>query len=68
VTGTSRHDTEREQLARQGFTSPLCTHHPSALHPGYELYAHCPEFPDVYALAGVHDRHVHLDAEYPSLS
>jgi len=32
------------QLARQGFATPLCTDHPSALHPGYELYANCPEF------------------------
>jgi peptide/nickel transport system substrate-binding protein len=27
---------------RQGFASPLCTDHGSALHPGYELYANCP--------------------------
>jgi peptide/nickel transport system substrate-binding protein len=32
------------QLARQGFATPLCTDHPSALHPGYELNANCPEF------------------------
>jgi peptide/nickel transport system substrate-binding protein len=31
-------------VARQGFASPLCTDHPSALHPGYELYANCPVF------------------------
>jgi ABC-type transport system substrate-binding protein/serine/threonine protein kinase len=30
--------------ARQGFATPLCTDHPSALHPGYELNANCPEF------------------------
>jgi peptide/nickel transport system substrate-binding protein len=32
------------QVARQGFATPLCTDHPSALHPGYELYANCPVF------------------------
>jgi peptide/nickel transport system substrate-binding protein len=31
-------------VARQGFATPLCTDHPSAMHPGYELYANCPEF------------------------
>jgi peptide/nickel transport system substrate-binding protein len=31
-------------VARQGFASPLCTDHGSALHPGYELYANCPVF------------------------
>jgi peptide/nickel transport system substrate-binding protein len=33
------------QVARQGFATPLCTDHPSALHPGYSPYdANCPEF------------------------
>jgi peptide/nickel transport system substrate-binding protein len=32
------------QGALQGFASPLCTDHPSAMHPGYELYANCPVF------------------------
>jgi peptide/nickel transport system substrate-binding protein len=35
------------QVARQGFATTLCTDHPSALHPGYELYANyanCPVF------------------------
>jgi len=27
-----------------GFATPLCTDHPSALHPGYEPYALCPPF------------------------
>ena len=31
-------------VARQGFATPLCTDHPSGLHPGYELYANCPVF------------------------
>jgi peptide/nickel transport system substrate-binding protein len=31
-------------VVRQGFATPLCTDHPSALHPGYELYANCPVF------------------------
>jgi ABC-type transport system substrate-binding protein/serine/threonine protein kinase len=29
---------------QQGFASPLCTDHPSALHPGYEPGAGCPIF------------------------
>jgi peptide/nickel transport system substrate-binding protein len=29
---------------RQGFASPLCTDHPSALHPGYQPFVSCPEF------------------------
>jgi len=37
------------QVARQGFATPLCTDHPSALHPGYELYANCPEFDSALA-------------------
>jgi peptide/nickel transport system substrate-binding protein len=37
------------QVARQGFATPLCTDHPSALHPGYELYAGCPVFDPVVA-------------------
>jgi peptide/nickel transport system substrate-binding protein len=34
------------QEARQGFASPLCTDHPSAVHPGYapESLKDCPEF------------------------
>ena len=32
------------QVARQGFATPLCTDHPSALHPGYEPGLSCPEF------------------------
>ena len=32
------------QVARQGFATRLCTDHPSALHPGYEPSAFCPEF------------------------
>jgi peptide/nickel transport system substrate-binding protein len=32
------------QVARQGFATPLCTDHPSALHPGYEPGADCPVF------------------------
>ena len=32
------------QVARQGFATPLCTDHPSALHPGYEPFVSCPEF------------------------
>jgi peptide/nickel transport system substrate-binding protein len=32
------------QQARQGFATPLCTDHGSALHPGYEPYANCPVF------------------------
>jgi peptide/nickel transport system substrate-binding protein len=31
-------------VVRQGFATPLGTDHPSALHPGYELYANCPVF------------------------
>ncbi len=31
-------------VTRQGFASPLCTDHPSALHPGYEPFMSCPEF------------------------
>jgi peptide/nickel transport system substrate-binding protein len=31
-------------LARHGFASPLCTDHPSALHPGYQPDADCPAF------------------------
>jgi peptide/nickel transport system substrate-binding protein len=35
-------------VARQGFGSPLCTDHPSALHPGYEtdsaVFSECPQF------------------------
>jgi peptide/nickel transport system substrate-binding protein len=27
-----------------GLATPLCTDHPSALHPGYEPHAHCPDF------------------------
>jgi peptide/nickel transport system substrate-binding protein len=30
--------------ARQGFASPLCTDHPSAIHPGYQPNAPCPDF------------------------
>jgi len=30
--------------ARHGFASPLCTDHPSALHPGYDPAFRCPEF------------------------
>jgi peptide/nickel transport system substrate-binding protein len=30
--------------ARQGLASPLCTDHPSALHPGYQPTAPCPDF------------------------
>ena len=30
--------------ARQGFASPLCTDHPSAMHPGYQPVAPCPDF------------------------
>src|SRR5712691_895167 len=32
------------QVARQGFATPLCTDHPSAMHPGYEPGPNCPEF------------------------
>lgn len=32
------------QGARQGFASPLCTDHPSAMHPGYQPNAPCPDF------------------------
>ncbi|HEX9131249.1 MAG TPA: ABC transporter substrate-binding protein, partial [Ktedonobacteraceae bacterium] len=32
------------KVARQGFATPQCTDHGSALHPGYELYANCPVF------------------------
>jgi peptide/nickel transport system substrate-binding protein len=32
------------QVARQGFATPLCTDHPSALHPGYEPGLSCVEF------------------------
>jgi len=32
------------QMARQGFASPLCTDHPSAMHPGYQPNAQCPDF------------------------
>jgi peptide/nickel transport system substrate-binding protein len=32
------------QVARQGVAMTLCTDHPSALHPGYELYPNCPVF------------------------
>jgi peptide/nickel transport system substrate-binding protein len=32
------------QGARHGFATPLCTDHPSAVHPGYEAGASCPEF------------------------
>jgi peptide/nickel transport system substrate-binding protein len=32
------------QQARHGFATPLCTDHPSAVHPGYEPGAACPEF------------------------
>jgi len=31
-------------VARQGFATPLCTDHPSAMHPGYEPMADCPVF------------------------
>jgi peptide/nickel transport system substrate-binding protein len=31
-------------VARQGFATPLCTDHPSALHPGYEPGVGCSEF------------------------
>jgi peptide/nickel transport system substrate-binding protein len=31
-------------VARHGFASPLCTDHPSALHPGYQPDAACPLF------------------------
>jgi peptide/nickel transport system substrate-binding protein len=31
-------------VARQGFATPLCIDHGSAVHPGYELYANCPMF------------------------
>ena len=31
-------------VARQGFATPLCIDHGSAMHPGYELYANCPMF------------------------
>src|SRR5712691_11313579 len=30
--------------ARQGFASPLCTDHPSGMHPGYQPNAPCPDF------------------------
>jgi peptide/nickel transport system substrate-binding protein len=29
---------------RHGFASPLCTDHPSAMHPGYEPFVSCPVF------------------------
>jgi peptide/nickel transport system substrate-binding protein len=32
------------QQARHGFATPLCTDHPSALHPGYQPDAPCPPF------------------------
>jgi peptide/nickel transport system substrate-binding protein len=32
------------QQARHGFATPLCTDHPSAMHPGYEPTAFCPPF------------------------
>jgi peptide/nickel transport system substrate-binding protein len=32
------------QQVRYGFTTPLCTDHPSALHPGYQPDAPCPPF------------------------
>jgi ABC-type transport system substrate-binding protein/serine/threonine protein kinase len=32
------------QQARHGFATPLCTDHPSALHPGYQPTAPCPAF------------------------
>ncbi len=32
------------QQARQGFATPLCTDHPSALHPGYDPIPPCPVF------------------------
>jgi ABC-type transport system substrate-binding protein/serine/threonine protein kinase len=32
------------QEARHGFATPLCTDHPSAVHPGYDTSASCPEF------------------------
>jgi peptide/nickel transport system substrate-binding protein len=31
-------------VARQGFASPLCTDHPSGMHPGYQPNAPCPVF------------------------
>ncbi len=31
-------------VARHSFASPLCTDHPSALHPGYDPAANCPVF------------------------
>jgi peptide/nickel transport system substrate-binding protein len=32
------------EMALHGFALPLCTDHPTAMHPGYEPYADCPNF------------------------
>src|SRR5205814_564179 len=44
------------QVALHGFARPLCTDHPSAMHPGYQPGAACPVFDPVAANKLLDDR------------